>query len=135
MTKTSKNAPMPQCVKTDVSGSVIFLNDLRIGNKVYSCYPTKDKEMVDINYISKDLGLFFLTPIPLTEELLLKLGALKLDFKDFPSFNLFGMQINFINGLWIEYVSRVEIKGLHHLQNIFFFRNSEELQVGSLTDR
>ena len=48
--------------------------------------------------------------IPISEELLLKLGAIKLDFKDFPSFNLKGLQINHIDGLWIEYVSRVEIK-------------------------
>ena len=72
--------------------------------------------------------------IEITEDLLLKIGAIKLDFKDFPSFNLFGTQINFVNGIWIDYVSRVEIKGLHHLQNIFFFRNSEELQIGNLTE-
>lgn len=72
--------------------------------------------------------------IPITEELLLKIGAIKLDFKDFPSFNLLGTQINFINGIWIDYATRVEIKGLHHLQNIFFFRNSEELQISSLTE-
>ena len=73
-----------------------------------------------------------LYPIPITEELLLKLGAIKLDFKDFPSFNLRGIQINYIDGLWIEYVSRVEITGLHHLQNIFYFRNTEELDVSGI---
>lgn len=88
--------------------------------KYKSAYETYSDEEVEV--------------VKITEELLLKIGAIKLDFKEFPSFNLFGTQINFVNGLWIEYVSRVEIKGLHHLQNIFFFRNSEELQIGSLTE-
>lgn len=73
-----------------------------------------------------------LYPVPISEELLLKLGAIKLDFKKFPSFNLKGIQINYINGLWIEYVSRVEIIGLHHLQNIFYFRNTEELDISGI---
>lgn len=89
-------------------------------HKYNSAYETYSDEEVEV--------------VKITEGLLLKIGAIKLDFKEFPSFNLFGTQINFINGLWIEYVSRVEIKGLHHLQNIFFFRNSEELQIVSLTE-
>ena len=111
--------------------------DLRIGN-----YVMHNDELKTIAVINCDdtvrvkdtngeiTGCWYTTliePIELTEEWLLKVGAVKLDFKDFPSFNLFGMQINFINGLWIEYVSRVEVTGIHHLQNIFFFRNSEEL--------
>ena len=73
-----------------------------------------------------------LRPIPISENLLLKLGAVKLESKDFPSFNLKGLQINYINDVWIEYVSRAEIKGLHHLQNILYFRNMEDLDVSVL---
>lgn len=73
-----------------------------------------------------------LYPIPISEDLLLKLGAFKLDFKHFPSFNLKGMQINYIDGLWIEYVNRIELKGLHHLQNVFYFSKSEDLLVSNL---
>ncbi len=119
----------------DVSGSVILPQFLRIGNFVADELNT----IIEVEYISKkgiNLEPYYrLRSIPISEELLVKIGAVKLDFKDFPSFNLLGIQINFVNGLWIEYVSRVEITGLHHLQNIFFFRNNEELRVGSLTDR
>ena len=131
-------------VKTDVSGSVILPTEIRIGNIVKLIYGQRKYSTVtgvDSEYLYIDEITFDYTEhaefeaIPISEELLLKLNSVKLDFKDFPSFNLFGMQINLVNGLWIEYVSRVEIKGLHHLQNIFFFRNSEELQISSLTDR
>lgn len=81
------------------------------------------------HFIEPEYEFRKLYPIPITEELLLKLGAIKLDFKEYPSFNLKGIQINYIDSLWIEYVSRVEITGLHHLQNIFYFRNTEELDI------
>jgi|GEM_PF-2248104 len=134
----------PQLRQNAVSGSVILPTEIRIGNIVKLIYGQRKYSTVtgvDSEYIYIDEITFDYTEhsefeaIPISEELLLKLNAIKLDFKDFPSFNLFGMQINFVNGLWIEYVSRVEIKGLHHLQNIFFFRNSEELRINSLTDR
>jgi hypothetical protein len=132
-----------QSCQNAVSGSAILPTEIRIGNIVKLIYGQRKYSTVigvDSEYLYIDEITFDYTEhsefesIPISEELLLKLNAVKLDFKDFPSFNLFGMQINFINGLWIEYVSRVEIKGLHHLQNIFFFRNSEELQISSLTD-
>lgn len=142
-----KHKTIPPLSKTTVSGSVISSKDLRIGNCLE--YFIKDKlddrqewweidkccidDIADIDRLGLDLCGYRI--ININESLLLKLNAVKLDFKDFPSFNLFGMQINFINGLWIEYVSQVEIKGLHHLQNIFFFRMSEELDVSCLTDR
>jgi len=145
MKKDNKTTTDQQCHKTAVSGSVILPTHLRIGNIVnlltgedefYEIRFFDDETISFKDYISWDfIGYDEIEAIPLTEELLLKVGAIKLDFKDFPSFNLFGLQINFINGLWIEYVSRVEVKGLHHLQNIFYFRNSEELNVLSLTDR
>ncbi len=68
-------------------------------------------------------------PIELTEEMLFKLGAIKREHRTFPSFNLFGIEINYIDNVWKEYVTRVEIEGLHHLQNIFYFRQNEELNV------
>jgi len=153
------NKPLtPQSYRTDVSDSVILPQFLRIGNLVtdefYDSFNTIiEVESIDkkgINLEIKDDGNYpecserwiepyyrfdALRAIPISEELLVKTGAIKIDFKDFPSFNLLGMQLNFVNGLWIEYVSRVEITGLHHLQNIFFFRNSEELRVSSLTNR
>lgn len=87
-------------------------------------YPELSKQ-----WIVPDNEMISIRPIPISEELLLKLGAVKFEYKDIPSFNLHGLQINYINEMWIEYVSRVEITGLHHLQNIYFFRKSEELIV------
>lgn len=150
-----ENQSQPSCLGA-VSGSFILPTELRVGNLVTAeCYKGSTAiikvESIDKNGVNLEIGRHGHCPdyesiwiqpyyrfkeiraIPISEDLLLKLGAVKLDFKDFPSFNLFGMQINFVNGLWVESVSRVEVTALHHLQNIFFFRNSEELQVGSLT--
>ena len=140
-----------------VSGSVIF-RDLCIGNLVTDEFYDSFKTIIKVDSINEhgiNLGIeddgnypecadrwiepYYrfdtLRAIPISEDLLLKLGAIKLDFKNFPSFNLKGLQINYIDEFWIEYVSRVEIKGLHHLQNIFYFRNAEDLAVSVLTDR
>lgn len=144
MTKLSKNAQVPQCDKTAVMRSVIFAKDLRIGNYVYfnndnyskgriseireSIFAGMDKVRLN-NVVNKLHFVSNLKPIKISESLLEVLGASRIDFKDFPSYNLKGIQINYVNGMWIEYVSRVEILGLHHLQNIFYFRMSEELSV------
>ena len=151
------NAENHQLTIPRVSDSVI-IRDLCIGNLVTDEFYNSFKTIIkvdsiderginlkiedDDNYpecaqrwIEPYYRLDTLRAIPISEELLLKLGAIKLEFKDFSSFNLKGLQINYIDGLWIEYVSRIEIKGLHHLQNIFYFRNSEDLAVSVLTDR
>ena len=110
--------------------------DLRIGNKV----AVNGFEMEVVALFTDTVYLDFkgneggvweekiedIEAIPITKELLLSLGAVDIS-KDFPRFNLKGIQINYVNGMWIEYVSRVEITGLHHLQNIFYFRMTEEL--------
>jgi len=107
----------------------VKISDLRIGNLIdYDGECIKLDGSTLASYIQNELTFIF-NSIPLKEELLLRLGAVKLDFKGYPSYNLKGMQINFINGMWIEYVSRIEITGLHHLQNIFYFRMSEELTI------
>lgn len=115
--------------------------DLRLGNYVHGplgelCHITQlgyslNSDFIGFEIVGKEgFGQNGCEPIPLTEDLLVKrLGAIKLDFKDFPSYNLKWMQINYIDGMWIEYVSRMEIKGLHHLQNIFYFRTGEELEL------
>lgn len=132
--------------QADVSGSVTS-TELRIGNLV-SLYGktvrvigidkgnTADEEYyVSVND-GRKVGYWIsqIKPIEINEELLIKIGAIRIAHKDYLSFNLLGTQIHFVNGIWIDYVSRVKIKGLHHLQNIFFFRNSEEFTISCLTD-
>jgi hypothetical protein len=108
---------------------MVNYKDLRIGNYVYN----QHNRMVEVTFqvleaIYHHRGIY--SYIPLSEELLLKFGGLqKVNFKCFPSFNLRGLQINYINDMWIEYVSQIEVIGLHHLQNIFYFRMNEELKI------
>lgn len=151
------NAEKSKLTIQRVSGSVIS-RDLCIGNLVTDDFYDSFKTIIKVDSINEhginleieDDGnypecnerliepyymLDTLRSIPISEELLLNLGAVKLEFKDFPSFNLKGLQVNYIDGLWIEYVSRIEIKGLHHLQNIFYFRKAEDLDVDVLTFR
>ncbi|WPR71161.1 hypothetical protein SLW70_14630 [Flavobacterium sp. NG2] len=121
----------------------VSVTDLRIGN-LLEYYPEGENlewqyffiDWYDIKLCEEENESFNndSRPIPITEELLLKIGAIKLDYKDFPSYNLFGTQINSVNGLWFDFTTKIELKGLHHLQNIFFFRNSEELQISALTE-
>lgn len=115
--------------------------DLRIGNLVSLSgeLPLTIIEINTVYFYAKDKkGENFksswaeIQPILITGELLLKLGAVKNDFRPWQSFNLKGLQVNLTNGMWIEYVSQVEITGLHHLQNIFYFRMCEELSIENL---
>lgn len=140
-----KDKTIPTLSKTAVSGSVILPTHLRIGNLVirngvvYEVWDLKRKEL-ELDSQKLDRHIMYCTydelyPIPISEKLLLELGAIDLDYKNYPSYNLKGLQVNFVNGMWIEYVSRVELAGLHWLQNIFFFRMNEELCVSTLTDR
>ena len=117
------------------------VQDLRIGNLVSLSgeLPLTIIEINVVNFYAKDKkGENFksswadIQPILITEELLLKLGAIRNDFRPWPSYNLKGLQINLTNGMWVEYVSQVEIMGLHHLQNIFYFRMCEELNTKTL---
>lgn len=145
MSNKDKNTEIPQCVQPTVSSSVILPTHLRIGNILnlleseddYHAVRSFDDECMSFkDNISWDyIGYDEVEAIPITVKLLLELEAIDLDYKNYPSYNLRGLQINFVNGMWIEYVSSVELAGLHWLQNIFFFRMNEELCVSALTDR
>jgi hypothetical protein len=120
---------------------IMKTKDLRIGNLVSLSgeLPLTIIEINTVYFYAKDKkGENFksswaeIQPILITGELLLKLGAVKNDFRPWQSFNLKGLQVNLTNGMWIEYVSQVEITGLHHLQNIFYFRMCEELSIENL---
>jgi hypothetical protein len=108
---------------------MVNVKELRVGNCIYN----EHNKIIKVTFqvleaIYHHRGIY--NYIPLSEDILLNCGAIKKPkFNCFPSFNLKGLQINYINDMWIEYVSQVEITGLHHLQNIFYFRMSEELSV------
>jgi hypothetical protein len=110
---------------------------LRLGNLVELCGQyyqvcTISKDHLQITSKGAHIGgLDFkfedINPIPLTEELLLQFGGIKNDRASYPSYNLNGLLIDFIKGKWIEYVTQIEIKGAHHLQNVVYFRTNQEL--------
>lgn len=109
---------------------MISAKDLRIGNwyKWYAEGKYYEYQVKDIDFCNGNMPNF--QPIPLTEEWLdNKIECTKIENKGYPSYNVNGLLINFIDGVWIEYVSRIEIKGIHHLQNIVYFRTNQELTI------
>jgi hypothetical protein len=88
----------------------------------------EDRDWVALNECT--LSIEALSAIPLTEEILLKCeSSLFIGYSHFKSYNINGMEVNFIDDKWIEYVSRVEIKYLHELQNIYYWRTKKHLQI------
>jgi hypothetical protein len=90
--------------------------------------PIVDRTMFVINNISLDK----ISPVLLTEEWLVRLGGIEVMSSIYKSYNLHGIQLSYINGMWIEYVHQVEIKGVHHLQNFYYFTKGQELEIPRL---
>lgn len=67
-------------------------------------------------------------PVEINEEWLLDFGFEKRKV-DFPSFQLNGIQINYINGKWQDYVSQRGLPHIHELQNLYFAMTGEELTI------
>jgi hypothetical protein len=110
---------------------MIKAHELRIGNHVYLTNDNGETYIDKIDAI--DIYDCWVSPekfnqsrkfIPITEELLIKAGARKMGKN---AYNLHGMLIHFTNDKWIEYVHRIELEGIHHLQNVFYFTRGEEL--------
>lgn len=144
--KNNSESTNTQSLQTTVSGSVTS-SELRLGNLIYKCYPD-GKEIVSVESISKyfinGLGISAIEPIPITEELLLKIGfeviyrskfTLRLDHKE--NFK-FGAGWNLVNGHFhIRFIGEqfTNIKHVHELQNLYFSITGLELQLVCLTDR
>ena len=131
----TQNDPLTSA-HTEVSGSFVLKNDmealeLRIGNKLIWGDGYID---VDIN-IFRDFDVYNkngLTPIPLTEEILLKCGAKQINEYWF-EFHTYGI---IKHTSFIEFYSCVEgdyicnsVKYLHQLQNLYFDLIGEELII------
>lgn len=73
--------------------------------------------------------LEFIEGVPLTEEILIKCGATLNGWKDFKSYNINGIQLNYINCNWVEYVTRTDINHLHELQNFHYWHKKQHLEI------
>ena len=116
---------------------VMNANELRIGNFVYS----KNDGIIKITNISEKsvavsechsynhIPINFISPIQLTEDWLLNFGFMIHKHRDFPSYGLSGIQINYINGKWHEYVRQIDIISVHQLQNLYFALTQNELTL------
>lgn len=68
-----------------------------------------------------------ISPIPLTEELLVKCKGVKLAHY-INCYNVNGIQL-ILRGGWFEYVHDIHIKSLHQFQNFYFFTKQQELTI------
>ena len=111
---------------------MINKTDLRIGNSVmYKGIAWEVEELKESAISLRNNGIGWIrriyddiNPIPITEEALVKMGAIVTKKNNY---NLNGMAITNFNGKFIEYVHQIELKGIHHLQNVYYFTRQTEL--------
>ena len=117
-------------------------NELRIGNLLQdkiSKTLLRVTELTEKNIITYvvDRNMFplkegwSLEPVPLTEDILLKCGAIK-DNSDFGGYIIYfpngnGMRIK--DNKWSTQHIVVELKYLHQLQNLYFALTNTELEI------
>lgn len=137
---------------------MIQANELRIGNRFIRELPTTrgleyDHDfiltagfMVQLFHLTAEFSIEKLFPIPITEEILLKCGFKK--FSHEPGYSIGSEELDvlcdeytlgeltvmnwgkgFVLSNSFSFDLRVEIKSLHHLQNLYFALTRTELQI------
>ena len=120
-------------------------NELRIGNMVYKSLKSGQGRTVinpigcqDIVRIFEDIGSFNYAPIPLTEDILLKCGFVKVDdffvlkIIDYGELAIESYFSIFIgnDGRDLGFCTNANIcNHLHQLQNLYFALTQEELTI------
>lgn len=104
-------------------------NELRIGNY----YLSFGVDLKQVETLHKDKILIDFTPIPLTEEWLLKFGFEKRMFGWWSSVLFLRIDEN-EKCFWFDWSSTNESKGtelffVHQIQNLFFALTNEELTI------
>lgn len=112
-------------------------NELRIGNYVY--FNNEDIHQIngyDIHDIDTDPLEDSFTPIPLTEDWLLKFGLSEMHYQEYIlTDNYWGVYFYYddVNGNWTVNTNHeyklTEIKYVHQLQNLYFALTGEELKI------
>jgi len=104
---------------------MIQANELRIGNWLISA---KTDEPFQVDCIPNDAPITA-TPIPLTEDVLLKCGFVKVNSTWFAGrLSKFRLNIAFdveFQNHWLG----IRLKHLHNLQNLYFALTNQELQI------
>jgi len=91
---------------------------------VYVLYEIKDCSVSRDYFVSKDN--LELEPIPLTDKILVKMGACEVRDGEF----IISQRMILRTELWyIDYVSRTELKSVHKLQNFIYEFNGEEITL------
>ena len=119
-------------------------NELRIGNiLMFTDFPKKEERVIcgaDIAYAEKEPDWLdaFWTPIPLTEEWLLRFGFNKDDFsRIYVQFTIKHFKIiqNTVdNSFFIDNVKmiKVNVEYVHQLQNLYLDLTGQELELKEL---
>ncbi len=108
--------------------------ELRIGNLIF-----QSGQITTIENISRSINdwervnnkrLFDCTPIPLTEEWLLKFGSeiYEFDHKE-NQYRLKDRLIVIRDGFFCDYVTSVKFEHVHQLQNFYFALTNKELEL------
>ena len=140
----SNEVQNPASCQTAVSGSAFSIHDLKCGNILN--YDTAEGEILptvidwqDLKWLTEDPKGFNLvhSPIPLTEEWLLKFGFISNPYQDrYELVNIYfqGCKLCFecdktkgFTELWISEFPN--IKYVHQLQNLFHIVTGSELQL------
>lgn len=110
-------------------------NELRIGNY----YLSFGVDLKQVETLHKDKILIDFTPIPLTEEWLLKFGFIHSKLFDCDLFTsswnfhisvLSGeYQLNYKESAKSQWIPLIKIKHVHTLQNLYFALTNEELTL------
>jgi hypothetical protein len=123
-------------------------NELRIGNiLMFTDFPTREERVIcgyDIAFAEKEPDWLdaFWTPIPLTDEWLLRFGFEKRDFPFnqrwvFNDFKIEHQGINFAYVLWSQSAPHLtqfigHCQYVHQLQNLYFALTGQELELKEL---
>lgn len=116
---------------------MVNANELRLGNWISynGKYYEVDEIWFDLDegaYYTQDFNINFISPIPLTEELLLKCGfernkTYKRYFYNGISISKYEGEKYFVFDGWR--FRAIDIKYLHQLQNLYFILTGEELTI------
>lgn len=150
--ENSNNADTPSLNIADISGSAFSIHDLKCGNILN--YDTAEGEILptvidwqDLKWLTEDPKGFNLvhSPIPLTEELILKFGFSDKDYKNGyigKDFKSGGMILDFVlskpfqKGEWqnaytfdFEGHRFIKFEFVHELQNFYYSITDEMLSL------